>query len=256
MAAPRSLARSASPSVSYGPFRQIEAVPWLLLAATMRMLAYGGGWIAWPAIVVANVALLLAFVIVAWRRVLASEGRSELGRMEFSRQLGMTRHVLMPIFGLLIATTIAAQASGLFAQPQEFMLGFDGVAFDQRTHVGRLWSAFIAAVVLLMVLQVEESEKPSLMRALREFGRRIGWLLPGVLLLAAISILIAPVQAWFRSWIRDVWLGQGAPNGLKALLSLSYVVIFATIRLWLTVAVLVFALRQSYRAGQTADAGR
>ena len=43
------------PSVSYGPFRQIGAVPWLLLAAFMRVIAFGGGITALPAIVIADV---------------------------------------------------------------------------------------------------------------------------------------------------------------------------------------------------------
>lgn len=226
----------------------MEAVPWLMLAASMRIVAFAGGLIAVPAIIIANVALLLAFVIVAWRMVLVSDGQSGLGQLAFSQQLKMTRHVLLPVFCLLALATAAAAASGLFAQPGMFMLGFDGVAFDQYAHAGRLWSAFVAAIVLLMVLQVDESAKPSLFRAMREFMRRVRWLLPGVLLVAAIAILLAPIQGWFRSWIRDVWLGQGVPMGVKALLSLSYVVIFATLRLWLTVAILVFALRQSYRA--------
>lgn len=244
----RSPAHSALPLVSYGPFRQLEAVPWLMLAASMRIAAFGGGLIALPAIIIADVALLLAFVIVAWRMVLISNGRSDLGQLAFSQQLRMARHVLLPVLGLLAVATTAAAASGLFSQPGEFMLGFDGIAFDQRTHVGRLWSAFIAAMVLLMVLQVDESAKPSLFRAMREFARRIRWLLPGILLVFAAAILLAPIQDWFRSWIRDIWQGQGVPVGVKALLSLGFVVIFATLRLWLTVAILVFALRQSHRA--------
>ena len=244
----RSSAHSALPWVSYGPFRQMEAVPWLMLAASMRIVAFAGGLIAVPALIIANVALLLAFVIVAWRMVLISDGQSGLGQLAFSQQLRMTRHVLLPILGLLVVATVAAAASGLFTRPGTFMLGFDGIAFDQHTHAGRVWSGFVAAIVLLMVLQVDESAKPSLFRAMREFMRRIRWLLPGVLLVGASAILLAPIQGWFRLWIRDIWLGQGVPIGVKALLSLSYVVIFATLRLWLTVAILVFALRQSYRA--------
>ncbi len=243
----RSLSRISLPSVSYGPFRQIGAVPWLLLAALMRVVAFGGGLLALPAILIADVALLMAFVIVTWRMILMSRGQTDLGQLKLAQQLKMTRAVLVPVFVLLIVAAVAAGCSGLFEQPQEFMLGFDGIAFDQRTHFGRLWSALVAALVLMMVLQVDESAKPSLFGALRQFGQRAGWLVPGVLLVAAISILLHPVQGWFRMLIRDVWFGEGMPTGIKALLFFSFVVIFATVRLWLTVAVLVFALRQSYR---------
>lgn len=247
MSSPRSLPRITLPNVSYGPFRQLEALPWLMLAASMRVAAFEYGVIALPALVIADVALLLAFVIVVWRMVLLSHGRCGLGELEFSLQLRMTRNVLIPIFGLLIAATLAAAISGLVAQPQELMLGFDGIAFDQRTHAGRLWSAVVAAIVLLMVLQVDEERKPSLFRALREFCRRAGWIVPGILLVTALSILLHPVQGWFRSLIRDVWLADGTPKALKSALFFSFIVIFATIRLWLTVSILIFALRQSYR---------
>jgi hypothetical protein len=248
MTTSRALLRSTLPSVSYGPFRLFEAVPWLILAATMRVLAFAGGLIALPAIMIANVALLLAFVIVTWRMVLISNGQSGLGQMGLSQQIRMARTVLLPVFGLLIVATIVAASSRLVDRPHELMLGFDGIAFDQMSNLGRVWSALVAALLLLMVLQVDEASKPSLFRAMRQFADRASWLVPGVLLVAAISILLHPVQSWFRLLIRDMWLHADIPTSVKGLLSLAYVFSFATVRLWLTVAILVFALRQSYRA--------
>lgn len=250
MTKPYVAAHITLPSVSYGPFRQIGALPWLMVAATMRVIAFLGGLVALPAIIAANIALLLAFVVVTWRMVETSHGRTQLGSLGFSRQKQMVRSVLLPVFGLLTAATAVAAGAGIVEHPGDFMLGFDGIAFDQTTHHGRFWSAFVAALVLLMVLQVDEETRPNLFRAFRQFVRRAAWLVPGVLAVAAVSLLLHPVQDWFRLLIRDVWLGDGVPTNVKVLLSFSYVVIFATIRLWLTVAILVFALRQSYRARQ------
>lgn len=213
----------------------------------MRLLAFGGGLIALPAIAIANVALLLAFVIVTWRMVLITNGNSGLGQMGLSLQMKMARTVLLPIFGLLITATLAATMSGLFDQPGDFMLGFDGIAFDQASHPGRLWSAVVAALLLLMVLQVDEASKPSLFRAIRQFVHRARWLVPGILMVAAISMLLHPVQGWFRMLIREMWLHADMHTSIKGLLSFAFVFSFATLRLWLTVAILVFALRQSYR---------
>ncbi|WP_293808751.1 hypothetical protein [uncultured Bosea sp.] len=249
MASPRSLPSRVLPSVSYGPFRQIGAVPWLLLAALMRVLAFGGGLIAVPAIVIADVSLLLAFVIVTWKMVTITNGQTSLAERGLAQQLVMTRSVLVPIFGLLIAATCVAGLSGLTAEPGQLMMGFDGIAFDQATHIGRLWSPIVAAIVLLMVLQVDEGQKPNLFRAMRELLRRAAWLVPGALLVAVLSILLHPVQGWFRSVITGLWFKADAPQGIKIALFFSYVVIFATIRLWLTVAILVLALRRSYRSG-------
>ncbi|PTM43301.1 hypothetical protein [Bosea sp. 124] len=247
MATPLALPQPALPSVSYGPFRLLQAIPWLMLAATMRLVAFGGGLIAVPAIVIANVSLLLAFVIVTWRMVLISNGQSGLGQMGLSQQIKMSRTVLLPIFGLMIVATIVAASSGLVAEPHELMLGFDGIAFDQRSPLGRVWSALVAALLLLMVLQVDEASKPGLFKAMRQFADRASWLVPGVLLVAAISILLHPVQGWFRMLIRDMWFHADLPRSVKGLLFFAFVFSFATVRLWLTVAILVFALRQSYR---------
>jgi len=242
-----SLRRTLLPTASYGRFRQLEVLPWLLLSATMRVLAFGGGWLAIPAIVLSHVSLMLAFVIVTWRMILLLNGRSGLGRLDFAIQLKMTRSILLPVAGLLIAASIAAAASGLLAQPDQLILGFDGTAFDQKTQTGRIWSAIIAAIVLLMVFQFDRGETPSLFRALADFGRRAVWLVPAILLLAATSFVLGAVQGWFRLLIAQVWIEEGAPKIVKAAVSMSYVVIFATIRLWMTIAILTLALRQSYR---------
>jgi hypothetical protein len=46
-------------------FRFLEALPWLVLAAAMRVIAFGGGAVAFPAIVIASIAVLHAFLMVA-----------------------------------------------------------------------------------------------------------------------------------------------------------------------------------------------
>ena len=43
MTKPYVAAHITLPSVSYGPFRQIGALPWLMVAATMRVIAFLGG---------------------------------------------------------------------------------------------------------------------------------------------------------------------------------------------------------------------
>ncbi|WP_439492663.1 hypothetical protein [Bosea sp. (in: a-proteobacteria)] len=248
MTAPVAATRPALPDVSFGPFRLLEAVPWLLVAATMRVIAFAGGLIALPAIMLANIALLLAFVIVTWRMVLATDGRSGLGLLGRSQQIGMARAVLPPIFGLLLTATAVAAVTGLTGRPGEFMLGFDGIAFDQASHAGRLWSALVAALVLLMVLQVDEASKPSLLRAIRRFGDHARWLIPGVLLVAVVAVLLHPIQGYVRGWVTQMWQDSPLPVAIKSLLSMVFIFSFATVRLWLTVGILVFALRQSYRA--------
>jgi len=61
--------RQPLPQVSFGPFRFLEALPWLVLAAAMQVIAFGGGPVALPAIVVASIAVLHAFLVVAQRSI-------------------------------------------------------------------------------------------------------------------------------------------------------------------------------------------
>lgn len=212
----------------------------------MRFIAYGGGVLALPAIIVANLALLLAFIIVVWRMVRFSGGRSSLGELGLRDQLAMARTVLLPVFGMLVLAAILASRSGGFAHPQDLMLGFDAIAFDQVTDIGRLWSAIIAAVMLIMVLQVDGETKPSLWRALRELAWRWRWLVPAIGAVAVAHMLLHPVQGAFRRLVYEFMLLDGISNGLKVFAYFSFVFSFATIRLWLTIAILVFALRRSH----------
>jgi predicted nucleic acid-binding protein len=61
--------RQPLPQLSFGPFRYLEVLPWLVLAAAMRVIAFGGGPVALPAIVIASIAVLHAFLVVAQRSI-------------------------------------------------------------------------------------------------------------------------------------------------------------------------------------------
>ncbi len=61
--------RQPLPQVSFGPFRFLEGLPWLVLAAAMRVIAFGGGPVALPAIVIASIAILHACAVVTRRSI-------------------------------------------------------------------------------------------------------------------------------------------------------------------------------------------
>src|SRR3979411_3008828 len=57
------------PHISFGPFRFLHALPWLMLAAAMRFMA-GNGWgIALPATIIAHFCVLYAFLVTAQRSI-------------------------------------------------------------------------------------------------------------------------------------------------------------------------------------------
>jgi len=135
-----------------------------------------------------------------------------------------------------------------------FYFGFDGIAFDQTSNIGRLWSAVVAAVILLMVVRYEHGQRPSMLGALREFAARWKYLLAGIAVATLFQILLSPVQGLVRGWVYLFWTGTAAPEALTAAVYFTFIFSFATIRLWGTVAVLIFALRESYRPAGSAPA--
>ena len=125
-----------------------------------------------------------------------------------------------------------------------FYFGFDGIAFDQDSNIGRLWSAVVATIVLLMVVRHEHGRRPSMLGALRELAARWKYLLAGIVAAALFQILLSPVQGLVRWWVYLFWTGTAAPEALKAAVYFTFIFGFATLRLWGTVAILIFALRE------------
>src|SRR6185437_9585302 len=85
--------QTSVPQTSFGPFRLLHALPWLILAAAMRVVAFGGGRVALPAIIVANVAVLQAFLATAQRSIEAAGGKSQFGDLGSSDQFPLRRTI-------------------------------------------------------------------------------------------------------------------------------------------------------------------
>jgi hypothetical protein len=88
LALPRSL---ALPTVSYAPFRLLEAVPWLMFAAAMRTLTVRPFPVWLAADICSDVSIFFAFLLAARRMIEFNNGRTKLGRLTFSEQLKLAR---------------------------------------------------------------------------------------------------------------------------------------------------------------------
>jgi len=148
------------PTVSYGPFRLMEAVPWLMLAAAMRVLTVKGGLVWLFASICSDIAIFLAFMSAARRMIELTDGKTALGRLSFAQQLIMARTVLVPVILMILVVSITVVCMGAHWTGFNLLFGFDGIAFDQRTPFGMVWSAFLAAVCLLLLLKAAR-ERPS-----------------------------------------------------------------------------------------------
>src|SRR5262245_8341365 len=108
---PRSRAR-ALPTVSYGPYGLIEAVPWLMLAAAFRFAGYAAPALGVPAFVLASLALFLAFLLAARRMIEFADGTTQLGKLSFSEQMQLARRILRDVLLLLVAAMIIVAFAG------------------------------------------------------------------------------------------------------------------------------------------------
>src|SRR4051812_13215984 len=116
----------------------------------MRVIAFGGGAIALPAIVVASIAVLHAFLVVAQRSIELADGQTNLGELDFIEQSRLSLAILWRVGLLMLVVSLTMLAAGYTSLAPHMMDGIDGMAFDQFTDPGRFWSAAIAALILLM----------------------------------------------------------------------------------------------------------
>lgn len=240
----------ARPNTSFGPFRFLGALPWLVLATAMRILAYGGSPIALPAIIVANISVLLAFVLVTRRSIELANGQTSLGSLTVVEQLKLSGGILGRIFLMMLAATLAVMVAGYTKFAPNMMLGLDGMAFDQFTTIGKFWSAAVASLVLLMMIGADSNNgKIGFFSAVDELGRRIVWIGAAVLSLGVIYVGLGYVQGVARY---AVWVyGQAAPHGhfVRNIVAFVFIFSFAMLRLWITLLVLTYGVKLSYRYG-------
>ena len=130
------------------------------------------------------------------------------------------------------------------------MSGLDGMAFDQWTNIGKFWSATIAALVLLMIVDAERNHgQVSFVRALGELARRGLWVGAAVIVLGCVYLGLGLVQGWVRSAIWNFWQVSSASQFIKNLIYFVFIFSFAMLRLWITLLILTFGLKQSYLRG-------
>jgi hypothetical protein len=247
----RQLQSQALPNVSFGPFRFLEAMPWLVLAASMRVIAFNSPLIAIPATVFASIAVLHAFLLVTQRSIELAQGQTNLGALDFTEQSRLTRAILWRIGLLMLAASIAVLTAGYTSIAPHMMSGLDGMAFDQFTVAGKFWSATVAALTLLMVVGAERNRgRVRFWEAVAEFARRSLWLGAAVIALGIIYLGLGLGQGLIRNALWQFYQTSTAHQLIKNLIFFVFIFSFALLRLWVTLLVLTWGLKQSYvRAG-------
>jgi hypothetical protein len=242
--------RRAFPDISFGPLHQIPALPWLILAAAMRVIASTGGpaWV--PAVIVATMAVLHAFLVTAQRAIEAAAGETRIGELGFAEQLRFSFSVLWRITLLMLAADLLLVQTGFRSLGPSMMAGVDGMAFDQFTDVGKFWSAALAALILLMSVGSEQNGgKVKFLGAVVEFARRWFWFGGATIVLAFVYLGLGWGQGLVRSLIWEFWQTSTSSQSSKNLIYFVFIFSFAMLRLWLTLSILTFGLKQSYIRG-------
>jgi hypothetical protein len=251
------------PNVSYGPFRLLEAVPWLMLATACRFIAPPGALGVVAAHSLSSVCIFLAFLLAARRMIEFSGARASFGKLEFREQLTLAREVLLRIAALIVVASVMGLIVPILLGFPTLSLwvggsliwGLDCVAFDSFNIIEKTWSASLGTMMFLMIVGVRHSMqvsgriscKVSLSYAVRQFAARVRYMGPGFLAVLFIQISLSAVQGSVRGVVLSL-LHAAAPALIKKSVYFCFVFGFASVRLWATLAVLVFAWRLSRRA--------
>lgn len=227
----------------------MEIVPWMMLSAAVRVFSVHGGLTTFVAMQISDLCLFIAFLLAARRMIELADGVTTLGQLGFAQQVAMARKILLRVVGVVAAGAAVVYALGFHWVGLHMLLGFDGIAYDQQTIDGFLWSAFLAALTLLLVLRYERAGDVRLVAVFRELWSRALYLVPAILVVALVDVGLSIAQGAARGVMFAFWKSDAAPSLVRALAFYSFVFTFAAVRLWITLAILVFALRESYRRG-------
>jgi hypothetical protein len=240
--------RKTRPETSFGPFRPFPALPWLIMAAALRIVAYGkGAALALPAIMLADISVLLAFFATALRSIQAAGGQSSLGDLSLAEQIRLSLSILWRILLVMAVASLTAAAVGFTAFAPNLMAGLDGMAFDQFTHGGRYWSAAIAALVLMIIVNAEANDgRVDLSAAVKDLARHGFWLTVAIVALGTVNIALGIGQGLVRGAIWQFWQTSPVSEPVKSVVYFTFIFGFAMLRLWITLSILTFGLKQSY----------
>ena len=234
----------------------VHAVPWLMLATVMRIIYAAHTGLLWHVtFFVANICIFLAFMIVSHVMIQHAGGRTELGSLPFGKQVAIGRNVVPRITLLLTGLSFAVGWFGAPTLADHLLFGFDGIAFDQYSGWGFLLSSFLAALILLMLLAGERGERGTISAAVAEFAARRKSLVPAVLAVAAFLLGLSAFQGVVRELVYEFGQMTSVPFAIRSFVFFIFIFSFATVRLCGCLALLVFALRRSYRRGDQLPTG-
>ena len=160
--------------------------------------------------------------------------------MEFSEQatfVGAVFKWLLPVF--LLVTIALSQIIGGKPAAAAIVPGLDGVAFDMRSDLGRLWSHVVATLVFFAAMARADGQSPTLGAVCHAAYPHITAMIGAIAAMTGFLFLMAPLQAACRKTPIDICC-LPLPFDYKKWLFIAFVTYFACIRLWAMLAILTW----------------
>jgi hypothetical protein len=241
-------ARPRTWSVGFGPYMLVETIPWLLLATAIRGYARQmESGLALLVLVVVQFALFMAFLVACHRTIQLAGGTTDLGRLSFNEQCALARGVLGRMFGLFFAVVSIALFIGVDKfHAAVFWLGFDGIVYNWPSNTLLIWSAVVATIAFLMVIEKGAGREPKFPSVWRHFMDRWRYLFAAIIAIIGFQIASNFVQAYAAGIVQPLY-DRPIHYIVKNMMYLAFFFSLSYVRLWATVTILTYALRASYR---------
>lgn len=239
--------------IRFGPYLHLESVPWLLLATVFRARAKTtpDDLSALVYSAAGEFALFLAFLIASQRMIQLWGGSTSLDRLEFKEELRLAWSALWRLNLMYLLLTLFAIVMGMEKlNAVGFFFGFDGIVIKWHACWLPLWSAVVACLLFLFVVERGMDRKPKGYRVLLQFLRQIRYLLPVIIVLTVFYFLAGELQRLMADWIEPLY--QMINTKIGGVLLVGFIFVFSYARLLITIYALTFAVRRFHLSAATA----
>ena len=203
--------------IGFGPYLAFEAVPWLLLATVIRIYSRAlPDSLLLLGFLAVHVPVFVAFLLASQRMIDLSGGSTSLERLPFTYQLSLSWAVIWRLFILFVATIIGAVSFGMDKNlAARFWVGFDGIVFAWGWGFLPFWSALIATIVFVMIVEKGLNRKPTFLSVLRQFRARWKYLTQAAAIIGLLFLACNFAQLFTGKLVLALGEQLGHPLGKK-----------------------------------------
>lgn len=235
---------------SFGPYLILNSVPWLFLASALRLFSRRWESVGslYVLLILSQTVLLIAVLLAAARMIRLLGGQVTLSELSFQEQKSLTgrlawKLVLVNFLAICLGFALGGDRNVL----SHFWFGLDSTVYAWfAPDLFYFWNAFLVSVIFLTIVNKGIGKPPTLRSAVSEFFRRILFFGPALVLLVVFYSLSFYLQIKVFADALNLLYAALIDDTLKNFFNVGVVTFISYIRLWVTVAVLSYALRQSY----------